>query len=268
MTGLVLRDQPGSTLRLKRGCRDERATVCFKDQRCHAADESSMAGEWQVAVRKGRHRKSPPPLDQVYVVNGASDHTHKQGWALTPIPAASQSCPVRRDIDNVALSRLQRQVEHRSKDLIDSHFLQGFQRVLEYIERQELLQTEVEQQQSMQSFSWRNACQLIVYGLGSPAAGRGCQACFCARLSQCPDIPASIAFQSHVSQSMVTAGARAVHCQLAFLLLLQRQLPALKHTQAFDPVFSSLDATLLQTYKIEVQHLLSNAAAHLCMVAS
>ena len=53
-------------------------------------------------------------------------------------------------------------------------------------------------------------------------------------------------------QLLIYAGARAVHSQLAFLALLQPQLPSLKRTVAFDPVFSTLDKTLLQTFHIEV----------------
>lgn len=49
-----------------------------------------------------------------------------------------------------------------------------------------------------------------------------------------------------------TFGTRPVHCQLAFLILLQAQLPSLKHTRAFDPVFTSLDTALLRMFNIEV----------------
>lgn len=48
------------------------------------------------------------------------------------------------------------------------------------------------------------------------------------------------------------AGARAVHCQLAFALLLQARLPSLRQTCAFDPVFSKLDSSLLNSYSIQV----------------
>ena len=50
----------------------------------------------------------------------------------------------------------------------------------------------------------------------------------------------------------MSAGYRAVHCQLAFALFLQKQLPCLKQTCAFDPVFSVLDKNLLNEYGITV----------------
>jgi len=50
----------------------------------------------------------------------------------------------------------------------------------------------------------------------------------------------------------VSAGYRAVHCQLAFALFLQTQLPCLKQTCAFDPVFTVLDKSLLNEYQIKV----------------
>lgn len=58
---------------------------------------------------------------------------------------------------------------------------------------------------------------------------------------------------------MTQAGARPVHCQLAFLVLLQTQLPSLKRTRAFDPVFTSMDIALLQTFNTEVRR---SAAAY------
>ena len=50
----------------------------------------------------------------------------------------------------------------------------------------------------------------------------------------------------------VSAGYRAVHCQLAFALFLQTQLPSLQQTCAFDPVFTLLDRTLLNQYQVQV----------------
>jgi hypothetical protein len=50
----------------------------------------------------------------------------------------------------------------------------------------------------------------------------------------------------------VSAGYRAVHCQLAFALFLQTQLPCLKQTCAFDPVFTALDKSLLNEYQVKV----------------
>jgi len=50
----------------------------------------------------------------------------------------------------------------------------------------------------------------------------------------------------------VSAGYRAVHCQLAFALFMQTQLPCLKQTCAFDPVFTVLDESLLNEYQIKV----------------
>ena len=50
----------------------------------------------------------------------------------------------------------------------------------------------------------------------------------------------------------MSAGYRAVRCQLAFALFLQTQLPSLQQTCAFDPVFTVLDKSLLNEYQIKV----------------
>lgn len=67
---------------------------------------------------------------------------------------------------------------------------------------------------------------------------------------------------------VVQAGARPVHCQLAFLVLLQTMLPSLKHTKAFDPVFTGVDIALLQTFDIEVysaSKLVKRVTLHSCL---
>lgn len=62
----------------------------------------------------------------------------------------------------------------------------------------------------------------------------------------------SLMCQNSSKFECVSAGYRAVHCQLAFALFLQTQLPRLMQTCAFDPVFTVLDRSVLNEFQIKV----------------
>lgn len=189
-----------------------------------------------------------------------SNHTQNEGCAQI-VNAVHERLSADQFAEGTAALRcLQTKIEACSKEVLQSSFHNSFKRLLEYVQRQNLMDNTFEQCKSQKSFRWENATELVIYGLGSPAAGGGLFALVptapnAGSVSICYE---TICFTHRHFQPVkyplfvVHAGARPVHCQLAFLVLLQTLLPSLKHTRAFDPVFTSMDIALLQSFNIEV----------------
>ena len=138
---------------------------------------SLMSGEWQVATRNRRRGAKQPAFQLSPCAAVITDHPQKQDCAYTPTSAHERLPAPQPAEGNDALISLQKQIEARSKEVINSSFLLSFQRLLEYVQHQELLDTTTGQCSLKNRFQWEAATELIVYGLGSPAAGNGFLCC-------------------------------------------------------------------------------------------
>ena len=141
---------------------------------------SSMPGEWQIAGQKGRRRATQhalQPLPQCAAVN--SDHPQKQVHAETLEVVHKRLLAFHSAEGNAALICLQNKIEARSKDVINSAFHHNFQRLLEHLQRQQLIGSASEQCKLQGTFAWEAATDLVMYGLGSPAAGEDLLALVC-----------------------------------------------------------------------------------------
>lgn len=133
-----------------------------------------MPGEWQIAGRKGQRRATEhalQPLPQSAAI--ISDDPQKQVCADTLSVAHERPLAFHSPEGNAALLCLQNKIEARSKDVINSTFLHNFQRLLEHLQRQHLMDSTSGQRKLQGNFSWEAATDLVMYGLGSPAAGDG-----------------------------------------------------------------------------------------------
>ena len=74
---------------------------------------------------------------------------------------------------NAALRCLQTKIEACSREVLQSSFHNSFKGLLEYVQRQNLMDNTIEQCKSQNTFHWEHATELVIYGLGSPAAGGG-----------------------------------------------------------------------------------------------
>lgn len=128
-----------------------------------------MSGEWQVALRKGRSKAAKPALQLLPFVTESADQS-QQSWTFKAsaghVPAASTATC------KAAVARLYHQITNRSKEIVNSAFLQGFQQLLRYAERQELIDKGQGQDSHQGGFPWGIVTELVIYGLGSPAAGQ------------------------------------------------------------------------------------------------
>ena len=133
-----------------------------------------MLDEWQVAGRKRQRRATQhalQPLQQCAATT--SDHPQNQVCGDTlnlthkPLPALQSA------EGNAVLTCLHKQIEARSKDVINSTFLHNFQRLLEHLQRQHLIDSTSAHCKLQKTFAWETATDLVMYGLGSPAAGDG-----------------------------------------------------------------------------------------------
>ena len=131
-----------------------------------------MPDEWQVAGRKGRSRSVPSPVQPELLAIANADHSHTPHWtyrsgsANIHLPSASPA------LNDAALVRLQQQIANRAEEVSSSSFLQGFRRLLKYVEHQEILSSALVHSSVQETFHWSTATELVVYGLGSPAAGK------------------------------------------------------------------------------------------------
>lgn len=175
-----------------------------------------MPAEWQVATRKGRSRKAPETVQPQLYSSQTADPNLGSPWTACRLDK-DPFCPsIASSHSHTQLAGLMQKVEICLKDVQASSFLHNFQRLWKYVGTHSP-PDETSDQQREESFTTASATELVIYGLGSAAGGY-----------------------------------RAVHCQLAFAMFLQTQLPSLKQTCAFDPVFTLLDKTLLNQYQIQV----------------
>lgn len=130
-----------------------------------------MVNEWHVAVRN-RHRKSLQPASQPppYAALIAG-HPQTQDWAFSPRTAHGQFPASPNAEGNADVYRLQQQIKTRSEEVTKSAFLRKLQCLLEYLQRQDLMHSTPEQYKLPETFTWEATTELILYGLGSPAAG-------------------------------------------------------------------------------------------------
>lgn len=175
-----------------------------------------MPAEWQIATRKGRSRQAPETVPSQLYSSPTADPDLGSPCIACHLNKDAFRSSVASSQTPAQLAGLVQKVEICLKDVQASSFLHNFQRLLNYVGTQSLFD-EMSDRQCEGSFTTASATELVIYGLGSPAGGY-----------------------------------RAVHCQLAFALFLQTQLPCLKQTCAFDPVFSVLDKSLLNEYEITV----------------
>jgi len=126
-----------------------------------------MPAEWQVATRKGRSRKAPETVQPQLYSSQAADpdldspcHLNKAALCSS---RASSNTPAQ-------LASLKQKVESCLRDVQASSFLHNFQRLWKYVGTQSLLD-ETSDLQCQGSFTTASATELVIYGLGSPAAG-------------------------------------------------------------------------------------------------
>lgn len=133
-----------------------------------------MPGEWYVAGRKGQRQATQSalqPLPECAAV--ISDNPQKQVCAGT-LNIVHERLPAFHSAEeNAVLKRLQKTIEARSKEVITSTFLQNLQRQLEHLQRQHQMDSTSGQCKLPRFFAWEAASDLVMYGLGSPAAGDG-----------------------------------------------------------------------------------------------
>ena len=133
-----------------------------------------MPGEWQVAERKARRKAMQPTVQTLSpYATEVLDDTQNEGCshavnAVHERPFAAQLAE-----GNAALRCLQTKIEACSKEVLQSSFHNSFKRLLEYVQRQNLMDNTFEQCKTQNTFRWENATELVIYGLGSPAAGGG-----------------------------------------------------------------------------------------------
>ena len=133
---------------------------------------SSMPGEWQIAGRKGQRRATqhalqPPPQALI------SDDPQKQLCADTLNVAHERLLAFHSPEANAALLCLQKKIEACSKDVRNSTFLHNFQRLLKHLQHEHVMDSTSGQCKLQGTFAWEAAIDLVMYGLGSPAAGDG-----------------------------------------------------------------------------------------------
>lgn len=130
-----------------------------------------MPDEWQIAVRNRRRKSLQPALQPVPFAAVIADHPQTQELNYSPKLAHGQRLFSPLADGNAAVKRLQQQIETRSKEVTKSLFLHKFQGLLEYVQRQDLMHNTSEHCKLNEAFKWEATVELIVYGLGSPAAG-------------------------------------------------------------------------------------------------
>ena len=130
-----------------------------------------MPDEWHVAGRKGRSRVIPSFVQPDLFATAASDHSHKAQWTCRPTSAIINLPVASLALNDAAFVRLQQKIANRAKEVSTSLFLQGFKRLLEYVEHQEILNTASGEGIVKGAFSLSTATEFVVYGLGSPSAG-------------------------------------------------------------------------------------------------
>ncbi|DBB04345.1 TPA: sensitivity to red-light reduced protein, variant 2 [Trebouxia sp. C0004] len=175
-----------------------------------------MPTEWQVATRKRRSRKAPENVQPQLYSSQIVDSDLGSPWLACHVDNEAFCPNIASSHTHAQLAGLMQKVKVCLKDVQVSSFLHKFQRLWKYVGTQSL-PVESLDRRCEGSFTTASATELVIYGLGSPAGGY-----------------------------------RAVHCQLAFALFLQTQLPSLEQTCAFDPVFTVLDKSLLNEYQIKV----------------
>ncbi|KAA6426421.1 MAG: hypothetical protein FRX49_03532, partial [Trebouxia sp. A1-2] len=175
-----------------------------------------MPAEWQVATRRGRSRKAPETVQPQLYSSETVNPDLSSPWIACHLSKDTFCSSTASSHNHAQLAGLMQKLEICLRDVQASSFMHNFQRLWKYLCTQSL-PDETSNQQCKGSFTTASATELVIYGLGSPAGGH-----------------------------------RAVHCQLAFALFLQTQLPCLQQTCAFDPVFTVLDKSLLNKYQIKV----------------
>ena len=130
-----------------------------------------MVDEWHVAVRNRRRKSLRPALQPTTYTAFLADQPQTQEWAYSPrisherLPASPLA------EGSAALKHLQHQIKTRATEVTNSVFLHKFQRLLEHVQRQDLMHNTSEDCKLPDTFMWEATTELIVYGLGSPAAG-------------------------------------------------------------------------------------------------
>lgn len=100
-----------------------------------------------------------------------SDHAQNEGCPRTVNAVHERLLAVQLAEGTAALRCLQTKIEASSKEVLKSSFHSSFRRLLEYVQRQDLINNTSGQCKSQITFHWENATELVIYGLGSPAAG-------------------------------------------------------------------------------------------------
>ena len=137
-----------------------------------SAVRHAMTGEWQVATRKGGSKRAQMPVQPLPFTTDLAYLSSGPTWsAFHPERTKAHSSSAGSHGTDVALARLQQQIELRSRDLHDSTFLHSFLRLWTYVNKQYLLESSTEPCTAQDTFRWEFATELIIYGLGSPSTG-------------------------------------------------------------------------------------------------
>ena len=128
-----------------------------------------MVHDWQVVTRKGRAERSASAIQPLpYASAEISTVSVGPAWKADHLGSRVSGATL---TDGVDLTRWQGDIENRLVQLQKSAFLHKFQQLWTYVENRYSAEDPSEPCKFEDTFSWKTAIDLVVYGLGSPTSG-------------------------------------------------------------------------------------------------